>query len=707
MRSSLLVLALFAPLSVWAQYTHPHLPDPPVTQYTIDVTLNAEQKSLDASQTLVYTNHSEDTIPDLHFHLYLNAFKNEATTFWRESGGTLRSDEASDEGWGYIDLKTLAIDGSDRLDAVEFIRPDDGNPYDETVIRVPLETPIEPGGSITITCDFFAQLPEVFARTGYKNNYMLVGQWFPKLGVWETAGQRGREAPGWNCHQFHATSEFYADYGRYEVSIDVPSEYVIGATGKETQQEARGDRTRYTFVQDNVIDFAWTASPRFIREVRTFDASDRVAQAEYEAVMALHDIPYEEAELSDVEMILLLQPENKRMRERYFKSLANAIKFFGLWYGPYPHETITLVDPAYGAGGSAGMEYPTFITGGTDLFAPQDAYGYLPAMGGPEEVTVHEFGHQYWQGMIGSNEFEEPWLDEGFNSYSTGLIMDRRYLEHGLYHDILGIPINTGWLIGAAPAQHTDQAHVGFLYNDGADAIVRSAWGFRNISSYFLNSYPKTEAALHLLRNKVGDDTMARIMRAYFARWQFKHPSTDDFIAAAEEVSGQELDEFFDRVVFTPGWTNYYVSSVDHFAPDDAKGVFDIDGERKTRGEEEESEDEDESSDDDTPVDARVVIVREGNIPYPIEIEIRFADGTTTREQWDGEYSWTAFTYENGPKVERVIIDPDSKMTIESVFNDNDYILESESEAYTKWKSPMLALIAAQHALLSILAGAF
>lgn len=678
---------------------HPHLPDPPVVDYSIHATLDAESKHIVAEQTLIYTNHSPDTIPDLHFHLYLNAFKNERTTFWRESGGRLRDDDAAGDGWGYIDVTALSVGGEDRLADWTFIRPDDGNEDDETVAKVDLREPLAPGESITITFDFQAQLPKVFARTGYNNDYMLVGQWFPKIGLWETAGARNRETAGWNCHQFHATTEFYADYGRYAVTLDVPSEYVIGATGQEIAKEVSGDRTVYTFVQDDVIDFAWTASPQFIREVRPFVAAEHVSDAELQAVMDLHGITRDEASLHDVDMILLLQPHNKRMGERYFESLAYALKYFGLWYGRYPYKTITLVDPAYGADGSGGMEYPTFITGYTDLIAPGDALGYMPFVGGPEEVTVHEFGHQYWQSMVGSNEFEEPWLDEGFNSYSTGLAMDRAYKNSAMYFPILGVPLSLNWALGLGPATHADTAHAGFLLDPGGDAVVRRAWEFESIAHYFINSYPKTEASLLYLQAELGDEVMARVMRTYFQRWQFRHPTTSDFIAVAEEVSGRDLSAFFDQVVLQPNWVNYYVSDVTSDPIGGELGVFDIDGERITVDADENNAEAEEESDG--PYRSRVSIARDGNMQRPVSIEVTFANGETKRETWDGVYRWVAFDYPEGPAIDRVDIDPDYTIQVETVRTDNAYVVDGE-EALSLWKWPMYALLLAQHVILSL-----
>ena len=160
----------------------------------------------------------------------------------RESGGQLRGDEAGDkpEDWGWIDvasMKTAA--GVDLRPGARFIQPDGNDPGDETVLLVPLPRPFAPHGEITLDIAFRAKLPKIFARTGFVRDYFLVGQWFPKIGVYEPAGMRDRTSGGWNCHAFHANSEFYADYGNFDVTFTVPSRFVVGATGKRVSETRR------------------------------------------------------------------------------------------------------------------------------------------------------------------------------------------------------------------------------------------------------------------------------------------------------------------------------------------------------------------------------------------------------------------------------------------------------------------------------------
>jgi len=167
---------------------------PHVVEYTIQVSLDPDRKTLDGTERLVWRNPSGDPVPELRFHMYLNAFKNNRTTFMRESNRQLRGDEAGTrpEDWGWIDvLSMVGPGGKDLRPAARFIQPDGNDPADETVLSVPLPSPVPPHGEIALDIKFRSKLPRVFARTGYFRDYFLVGQWFPKLAVFEPAGLPG------------------------------------------------------------------------------------------------------------------------------------------------------------------------------------------------------------------------------------------------------------------------------------------------------------------------------------------------------------------------------------------------------------------------------------------------------------------------------------------------------------------------------------
>jgi len=286
-----------------------------IVDYQISVTLDPATHQLAGTQTLSWRNPSTtDAVQELQFHLYLNAFKNTRSTFMKESGGQLRGDQMAKDGWGWIDVTSIATaSGVDLKPTLAFIQPDDGNGDDQTVVKATLPEPVPPGGSVTLEMAFTSKLPRVFARTGYKDDFYLAGQWFPKLGVYEPAGMRGRETGGWNCHQFHASSEFYADFGSYVVQITVPSDYVLGATGARKGQRANGNgTTTYTYEQADIHDFAWTADPDFVVVKATFSAAQDVTPAEYARTASLLGRTLDEVRLSDVDITVLLQPSRRQ-----------------------------------------------------------------------------------------------------------------------------------------------------------------------------------------------------------------------------------------------------------------------------------------------------------------------------------------------------------------------------------------------------------
>lgn len=519
-----------------------------VADYDMRVRLDPEAKTLDGRQRIVWRNPAPEPVGELWFHLYLNAFRNSKSTFFVESGGQLRRDQAAEDGWGWVEVTSIRTAGGvDLAPGATFEHPDDDNADDRTVWRVPLPEPVPPGGEVALDVAFTAKLPRVFARTGYFRDYFLVGQWFPKLGVYEPAGTRGRAAGGWNCHQFHAHSEFYADFGRYRVEITLPSRFVVGATGKRSERRENPDGTStHVFEQADVIDFVWTASPRFLEVRSTFSADGDVAPREYEEAARLLGRPLEDVRLSDVEVIVLLQPERAAQAARHVAAAKAAIKWFGLWYGRYPYPTITVVDPAFGASGSGGMEYPTFITAGSSVLLNRWPLDRVLL---PEGVIVHEFGHQYWQSMVASNEFEESWLDEGLTTHSTAKVMARVYGP---------------WIVQALGlrVRGSDMSRAGNSVDRMFDAIRTPAWGFSSSGNYSFNSYSRTDLTLLTLEALLGPEAMARALRTYHERWRFRHPTSEDFYAVVAEVAGKDLRAFFDQAVERPGILDDEVASV-------------------------------------------------------------------------------------------------------------------------------------------------
>ena len=343
--------------------------------YEIDVALDAATHTLAGRETIRWRNITARPASELQFHLYWNAWRNADSTFLRERALAGITQPPREDAWGSIEIARLRVRGEDVTSEQRFIAPDDGNRDDRTLMAVGLPAAVAPGEAIEIEVEWTSKVPRPFARTGYVDDYYFIAQWFPKLGVLEDAG--------WNTHQFHSVTEFYSDYGVYDVRITVPSGFVVGASGRETKRTTNpnGAITHHYHGED-IHDFAWTTSPDFIDVRKTF----------------------EHPTLPRVEMRLLLQPEHRGQELRHFDATAAALKYYGEWFGPYPYGHITVIDPAFQSA-SGGMEYPTLFTAGSRWLAPR---GFAQ----PERVTIHEAGHQFWYGIVGTNEFEHGWMDE-------------------------------------------------------------------------------------------------------------------------------------------------------------------------------------------------------------------------------------------------------------------------------------------------------
>lgn len=640
--------------------------------YDIRVELDDAAKMLRGVEELVWVNPTRDEVPDLRLHLYWNAFKNESSTFLREAeeeSFMSRGAAPKDGEWGWIDVTAIALaDGTDLKPGLAYLAEDRPlRPDDQTVLRVPLPSPVPPGGEVRLRIAFEAKIPRPVARSGYYRNSYFIAQWFPKPGVYE-------EGKGWNCHAYHQRSEFYADFADFTVRMTVPEAFVVGSSGLQTaaEKDAARKTVTYTFVQDRVHDFAWTADPRYLKIERDFIADAEVTPAEYDATARLLGLPLEEVKLPDVKMILLIEPEHRGQAERHFRALRNALKYYGLWYGPYPYRTVTMVDPPFRTG-SGGMEYPTLFTAGTSVVTS-------PSDNSPEMVIVHEFGHGYWYGLVANNEFEEAWLDEGINTYSTGRVLARAYGPGTLPMSFKGVPLDRvirrmprvyDWETNRAAAIHVVEL----------DPVVTWSWRFYNSGSYAANVYMRASTLLDTLERFLGEETMARVMRTYHMRWRFRHPRTEDFAAVAAEVSGRDLAWFFAEL-FRETWNfDYGLADLrSAVKPKRVRGVFDVAGKKDemTRRRLAELEKKERpAKGEKAPVTylTTATLRRYGEARLgggvSVILRVTFEDGSVQERRWDGRDRWTCVTFETPSRAAFAEIDPDHVWLIDSNFANN------------------------------------
>ncbi|HXK61730.1 MAG TPA: M1 family metallopeptidase [Acidobacteriota bacterium] len=646
----------------------------PTVEYRIRVRLDTAAKRLHGQEQITWRNPSRDSVDDLWFHLYLNAFKNFRTTFYKNRGPA----SSRDSTWGWIDVLSLRLpDGTDLTKGMSFEQPDDGNLHDQTVLRVRLPQPVPPGGSITLSLAFLAQLPDLRIRTGHSNGTFMVAQWFPKLGVYEPAGVRGRATGGWNCHQFHRNTEFYADFGRYSVEITVPSSYRIGATGRLQSRKTNDQgESVYLYEEDNIHDFAWTAGPHYVVVNKRFSGRSDVSESEYHQVAALLDRSVDDLRLSDVELIFLMQPGHLDQLSRYEEAVRLALKWYGLWYGPYPYATLTIVDPV--APGGGGMEYPTLITAGTlRLFS----YWPFDRIRFPEIITVHEVGHQWWYGMVANNEFEEAWLDEGINSYSTGRVMEERYGKRGTLVCFLGFELSE---LDLVRMQNTPSR----IYA----RTLQPAWSYH--SGYSFYTYRKPQLMLRTLENYLGRQTMARIMRTYHERWRFGHPVTEDFIGVVNEISRRDMSWFLNQALRETSVFDYEIADVVTYPIPRPRGVFD-----SADGKVVEPEDNQEDTKQETGYRSEVLVRRNGAGRFPVDILLTFEDGRQVEKQWDGNQAWTRFCVDYKSRLARAEVDPKRVLELDVNWANNGRKVDPDSRPAVKiashvvfWFQCLLAL---------------
>ncbi len=683
MKKALSILFLLTPLLAAAQSPTPESPLP--LQYEIWVRLDPAHKMLYGREIIRWTNTSRDTVPDIWFHLYWNAFKNERSALMEEAriedpSGEFHGDtDVKDGDWGWIDIGKIRLkDGSDLAPTMTFITPDlPRHADDQTVMRVALPKPLAPGETAELEIGFQARIPRTVRRSGYYHNGYFIGQWFPKPGVYQ-------EGEGWNCHQYHLDSEFFADFADFRVHITVPREYVVGASGKgiSSRSDKAAGTTTYTFAQERIHDFAWTADPDYMRIERDFIAAREVSEAKYREVAGALRLPLEAIRLPDVKMILLINPEHRGQVERHFKALRAAIKYYGLWYGPYPYETVTMVDPPFGSG-SGGMEYPTLFTAGTQVLPS-------PQTNDPEMVIVHEFGHGYWYGLAASNEFEEAWLDEGINTYATGKVLAKAYGQGSFPMILAGIPLTR--YSGSFKYSDLELDRLAGVHAAMLDPVTTISWRFSSSLSYAMNVYMRAATNLRTLENFIGKEAMLRVMRAFHTRFRFRHPTTRDFIATANEASGRNLNWFFDELFFAAKEWDYAVEYAVSTAASTPRGVFERQG-KKVETTVQTAREQDRKEKNKT-FHTRVRVRRLGEArPGPgvmLKILTVFENGARKIENWDGQGRWTEYIYEGPSKVKYARIDPDGIFLIDRDLSNNSYVVKSRVVGALRWSGKLL-----------------
>lgn len=588
-----------------------------VASYKMLAKLDPFDHKLYGMATIDWVNASKQPQKELWFHLYLNAFKNQGSVFLRAPIGGFRGSTLPAD-WGAIDVKRLIVTQRDPdtgasssdnlLPALETKRDGD---EDETDARLPLNHEVLPGQHISIEVEWEDKLPSIVERTGYFGNFHMLGQWFPKLARLEDNGT-------WAHFPFHHLGEFYSDFGTYDVTIDVPQGFIVGATGPlESQHDENGRHVEH-HVQPNIHDFAFTAWDQFQVTKEKIDG---------------------------VDVTVLTPPHYEDHIARELETMRFAIPHYGNRYGQYPYDVLTLVHPPAGAPEAGGMEYPTLITTGQPSWMPRGLHFV-------EGVTIHEFGHQYFYGLVATNEDSWPFLDEGLNSYAENDGM-RAFKGPGSGIDFLGVRV------GDVEFQAERAKAVGH-----DEKVAQGAGTFMTGSTYGSLVYSRTATILETIARAYGQQKMEHALGVYTRAYRYKHPKPEDLIRTISEEISPSAGENLRVALFEKGWVDYAITMTSSHPSHGAAGLFDRNGKRENVSAAKVRRDD--------RYDGWVLVVRRGTLKFPVDVKLVDDAGGVTIVPWDGDDESIRIPYSGSRPLRAAVVDPDEHILLDDN-RENDF----------------------------------
>ncbi len=511
-------------------------------EYELDVELDDEKDILRGAEKIRYINNAPNELQCIYMHLWPNAYLNETTALARQlmANGKPKLFFADEKDQGSIDSLNFKVDG----EKVEFIRDKE---YTD-VGHLFLNDPLESGDTITITTPFRVKIPKgIYSRLGHIGDSYQVTQWYPKPAVYDQNG--------WHEMPYLDQGEFYSEYGSFDVSITVPENYVLDATGKlmtnsertwlrkkassTAEKKSFGRSSGFPassekmktlrFQADSIHDFAWFADKR------------------YNVLQGQVTLPHTGRKVTTR---VLFTDKNAGNWQNALEYLHDAVYNYSLWLGDYPYNKVTAVDGTISAGG--GMEYPMITVIGSS--------GSAMAL---EQVITHEVGHNWFYGILGSNERQHPWMDEGLNSYYENRYLEKKYPDLSL----LGTQLPEGATdaLGLDHFEHRDLYYLSYLYNARRNfdqPIELPAPDYTQVN-YGAIPYGKTALAFDYLEDYLGVETFDRAMKRYYEEWKFQHPQPSAVQEAFKAETDKRLDWFFDDLLTTNKKIDYKITDIE------------------------------------------------------------------------------------------------------------------------------------------------
>jgi hypothetical protein len=513
--------------------------------YKINVSLDDVKHELNADESMEYINNSPDALPIIYMHLWPNAYKNNNTALVKQlvENGDTKLYYAKPEDRGYIDRLDFKVDGAPVK--IEYM----GDSID--ICKLILNKPLAVGAKIVITTPFHVKIPlGIYSRMGHLDQAYQITQWYPKPAVYDVNG--------WNPIPYLNQGEFYSEFGSFDVSITLPKNYVVGATGdlvdgeketawlnekvketeaiKEFSQDLSypaSDKETKTlrYKQSKVHDFAWFADKRF-----------HVLKGEVE-------MPHTKHKVTTWVMFTNSQPNLWKNSIEYMN---DALHYYSLWNGDYPYNHCTAIDGALTAG--AGMEYPNITVIGPSANAII------------HEITImHEVGHNWFYGMLGSNERIHPWMDEGMNSFNEQRYVYTKYPSDKFKgKSEIGDLGRFGSKFGFDRVNHLKEGELSYTINAAVNLdqpVDAPAYTYTSLN-YAGIVYSKTALIFDYMKDYLGEELFDKCMQQHFDTWKFKHPQPQDVRAIFENTSGKKLSWFFDDMMKTTKKIDYKISSI-------------------------------------------------------------------------------------------------------------------------------------------------
>ncbi len=583
----------------WQQFVH----------YTMDVTLDPETHILTGNETILYRNNSPNTLNKFYLHLYPNAYKDENSTMAQEAKKYYQLRDVPEEDRGWIEITSFSIDspGAAASQVVTAYQVED------TILEAALPSPLPPGGEVTIRLTFESKVRKISSRAGYRGSQYDFAQWYPKVVVYDHEG--------WHPEQFHLFAEFYGEYATWDVTINVPFDYIVGATGEvvsgdpgwnlvavDTSLSGEDWQNNYKEMKENI--------KQLTEKTKTRTVAFHAENAHTFAWTACPDFLYEKGEWDGIPIHVLYR---SNVKSRWSKTVAErgnrALAWLSDKFGRYPYPQLTITHGLLGGG----MEYPMLVMNASES----------------EGLILHEVGHIYFYGILGNNEQEEAWLDEGFTTFQTRWYMEDRYGKLGFDKD-RALRNRSSFVKKHYPISSSKDGNVNFVLfymNSGLnEPISTPGYKYNDGFSYGVYSYPKGSYFYEMLRYIVGEEKWSKICHTYFDRWKFKHVNEARFKQVVEEVSGMDLDWYFKQWLHDAVLVNYSLGSVKKNKLADGKWETVVEVKRTEPG------------------------------VMPVEISLQTDDGLSVTKRWDGFAEKGEVKFVTTAKPGKVRLDPNDQI---------------------------------------------